>query len=121
MHDVGYGKPPLHTRFGAGNNANPNGKTSVQRKAEIANAEKATLVRGRLLDAIVDATETGSSASLAFIESGVLKLIKDAEDRGLGTSIQSINHTTEDKSQSPVRELTDEQLQAIIDANAKPD
>ncbi len=103
MGEVGYGKPPVETRFGAGNKANPAGKTSVQRKAEIANAEKATLIRGRLLDAIVEATMGGASTDL--IEAGLLKLLKDAEDRGLGTAVQSVNVESPAGSMSPTKIL----------------
>ncbi len=101
MGEVGYKKPPVETRFGAGNRANPAGKTSVQRKAEIANAEKATLIRGRLLDAIVEATAGG--ASMDLIEAGILKLLKDAEDRGLGTAVQSVNVESPTGSMSPAK------------------
>jgi len=88
MSEVGYKKPPVETRFGQPN-GNPIGATSEQRKAEIANAEKATLIRGRLLDAVVEATESG--ASVEHIEAAMLKLLKDSEDRGLGTAVQSLN------------------------------
>lgn len=99
MSKVGYKSPPVETRFGAGNKANPNGKTSKQRKAEIANAEKATIIRGRLLDAVIQATENG--ASLDFIEAGILKLVKDAEDRGLGTAVQSVNVESPNGTMTP--------------------
>ena len=99
MSEVGYKKPPVETRFGAGEKANPQGKTSEQRKAEIANAEKATLIRGRLLDAVIEATENG--ASLDYIEAGMLKLIKDAEDRGLGTAVQSLNVESPNGTMTP--------------------
>jgi hypothetical protein len=120
MSEVGYKKPPVETQFGAGKKANPQGKTSEQRRAEIANAEKATLLRGRMLDAVIEATSDGDKATLEFIEAGVLKLLKDVEDRGLGTAVQSINHTSDDRSMSPARELSDAELQAVIDANADP-
>jgi hypothetical protein len=101
MSEVGYKKPPAHTQFGAGESGNPIGKTTKQRDAEIANAEKATLVRGRLLDAVIEATEAGDTASLQFIEAGVLKLLKDAEDRGLGTAVQSLNVESPNGTMTP--------------------
>ena len=64
MSEVGYKKPPVETQFGAGQKANPQGKTSEQRKAEIANAEKATLLRGRMLDAVIEATSHGDAVTL---------------------------------------------------------
>ena len=106
MSKVGYKKPPVETQFGAGQKANPQGKTSDQRKAEIANAEKATIIRGRLLDAVINATEAG--ATIEHIEASILKLVKDAEDRGLGTSVQSLNVESPQGTMTPtkiVREL----------------
>ena len=98
MSEVGYKKPPVETQFG-GVRGNPQGVTSKQRKAEIANAEKATLVRSRLLDAVITATESG--ATMDQIEAGLLKLIKDAEDRGLGTPTQSINVESPNGTMTP--------------------
>ena len=51
MSEVGYKKPPKHTRFGEPN-GNPVGKTSTQRAMEIANAERATRIRVRFLEAL---------------------------------------------------------------------
>jgi hypothetical protein len=98
MSKVGYKKPPVETQFGQPN-GNPTGKTAKQRDAEIANAEKATLIRGRLLDAVMVATEAG--ASLDHIEASILKLVKDAEDRGLGTAVQSVNVESPNGTMTP--------------------
>jgi hypothetical protein len=100
MQKVGFKNPPKNRQFGQPE-GNPNGKTSKQKIMEMANAEKATLVRGRLLDAVIEATEAGDTASLQFIEAGVLKLLKDAEDRGLGTAVQSINVESPDGTMTP--------------------
>ena len=108
MSEVGYKKPPVETQFGAGQKANPQGKTSEQRKAEIANAEKATLLRGRMLDAVIEATSHGDAVTLDYIEAGVLKLLKDVEDRAHGTPKQSVDNTSSDGSMTPtkiIREL----------------
>ena len=101
MNEVGYKKPPKHTQFGAGESGNPAGKTSEQRQSEIANAEKATLLRGRMLDAIVEALDQEDGDALKFIEAGVLKLLKDAEDRGLGTAVQSLNLESPNGTMTP--------------------
>jgi hypothetical protein len=100
-YKVGYGKPPKHTQFGAGETGNASGKTSAQRKSEYANAEKATLLRGRMLDAVIEATSHGDKATLEFIEAGVLKLLKDVEDRAHGTPKQSVDNTSSDGSMTP--------------------
>jgi len=111
---VGKGKPPVEHQIKPGQVLNPGGKTSAQKRMEMANAEKATIIRGRLLAAIMAATDPkkGKAKSLEYIEAGVLKLLKDAEDRGLGTAVQSLNHVSEDGSMSPSR--------IVIEA-AKPD
>lgn len=101
MSDVGYKKPPKETRFGAGNKANPQGKTSAQRKAEIENAEKATLIRSRLLDAVIEAIEV-DGVSITMVEAAMLKLLKDSEDRGLGTAVQSVNIESPEGTMTPV-------------------
>lgn len=116
MSKVGYKNPPKHTQFGAGESGNPQGKTAAQRKAEIANAEKATLIRGRLLDAVISATDAG--ASLYHIESSILKLVKDAEDRGLGTAVQSVNLESPNGTMTPkpsvdLSGLTDKELKQL--------
>ena len=61
----------------------------------------------------------GKAKSLEYIEAGVLKLLKDAEDRGLGTSVQSLNLESPDGSMSPkpaldVSRLSPEALAEIV-------
>ena len=51
-YEVGKGKPPKEHQFKPGDVGNPGGKTSEQRKLEIANAERATRIRGRFLEAL---------------------------------------------------------------------
>lgn len=86
-------------KFEPGKSGNPGGKTAAQRRAEVENAEKATLLRGKLLDALVDATEGG--AKMDHIDAAILKLLKDSEDRGLGTPVQSVNIESPDGSMTP--------------------
>ena len=118
---VGKGKPPVEHQVKPGQVLNPGGKTSAQKRMEMANAEKATIIRGRLLAAIMAATDPkkGKAKSLEYIEAGVLKLLKDAEDRGLGTSVQSLNLESPDGSMSPkpaldVSRLSPEALAEIV-------
>ncbi len=87
--------PPEETRFKPGQSGNPGGKTSAQRKMEIANAERATRIRMRLLQAIDEATMTPE------LTSEVLKLIKDSEDRGLGTPTNKTAFTDSDGNDIP--------------------
>ena len=97
------------TRFKKGENRNPQGKTSEQKKQEYKNALIATRLRGRMLEALENELIEADEAELAavmendpkrlkkvnaaklMINANVLKLLKDTEDRGLGTPIQSVN------------------------------
>lgn len=101
-----YGKPPVHSQFKKGQVANPGGKTSEQRKAEIRNAELATKIRTRMLEAVQAALQEDISTAnaLARIEANILKLIKDSEDRGLGQPKAAIDVSNDDGSlqQEPI-------------------
>jgi hypothetical protein len=71
---------------------NPGGKTKEQKRLEIRNAETAMRIRQRLLDTLDAKLENldDEDKVLEFLEGATLKLIKDAEDRGLGAPIQDI-------------------------------
>jgi hypothetical protein len=97
MH--GNPNPSPETRFQPGESGNPGGKTSEQRKLEIENAERATRIAGKLLVALDDAMADG--AQLNLIGPAVLKLIKDSQDRGLGTPKQSILHGNDPDNPMP--------------------
>lgn len=110
---VGYKNPPKHTRFGAGNNANPAGKTSEQKRLEYANAEAAMRIRERILRAAEAKLNECSTDDVLekFVEAAMLKLLKDSEDRGLGAPVQAVDHSSKDGTMTP-RDTSD----AIIDA-----
>ena len=98
-YEVGKGKPPKHTRFGQPG-ANPQGKTSEQKRLEMLNAEAAMRIRARALHA-VEAKLNECSAEQAIemlVEAAMLKLLKDSEDRGLGSPLQPVDHTSTDGS-----------------------
>lgn len=99
-YEVGYGKPPVETRFGAGNKANPIGKTSEHRKAEIEAAELAA--KSRLAAVAAFARLMDGSASdedrIALVDANALKLLKDSEDRAFGTASQHVDQTSSDGS-----------------------
>lgn len=100
--------------FEPGQSGNPGGKTSAQRKLEVENAEKATRLQAFLLDREIGAiTEPADVAASEHVRQALadvlsptqlqtvlstltvaltnerLKLIKDAQDRGLGTPKQT--------------------------------
>jgi hypothetical protein len=101
MAKGGHKKSPA-TRFG-GPRGNIPGKTGLQRELEILNAQKATEIRARLLDAVKAALQedTSTANALARIETNVLKLLKDSEDRGLGTPKASVDLLNSDGSLKP--------------------
>jgi len=102
-YEIGYKKPPLSARFKPGNKANPGGKSSEQATLERRNAEAALRIRERILQAAeAKLVECSTDEVLEqFVEAAMLKLLKDAEDRGLGAPVQP--HTSPDGSFGPTR------------------
>lgn len=114
-YEVGKGKPPKDKQFAPGTSGNPGGKTSEQRKLEIANAERATRIRARFLEALESLMLEHPEKETIIEErltTEVLRLIKEAEDRGLGTAVQSVNVESPNGTMTPTR--------IVIEA-AKPD
>ncbi len=98
MSEVGYKKPPKDAAFKPGQSGNPGGKSSEQRRLEIENAEIATQLRSRLLRSLVtefDEIDAKDGTIAGAIKTEILKLIKDSEDRGLGTPIATVQGTGE--------------------------
>jgi hypothetical protein len=126
MSEVGYKKPPKNTQFGA-KNGNPQGRTSEQRKMEIANAERATRIRARMLEALEGLMNDHPEKEAIvgnLVKGDILRLIKEAEDRGLGTPVQSINMESPDGTMTPrgldVSKLSTEALAEIMRAADAP-
>lgn len=121
----GNPNPSPETRFQAGHRANPNGKTSEQKRVEMENLELALKAKNRFLRALVAKQEEQSTDEVLDGMSGadILRLIKDAEDRVSGTPKQSVDLSSNDGSMSPKepRELTDDELAKIVAAaHGKP-
>lgn len=92
------------TQFKPGQSGNPGGKTSAQRQLEAENAERATRIRAKLLEALeARLSEDGADAE-KDIRGEVLKLLKDSEDRGLGAPKQPVEHDVSD----PLRDFFDQ-------------
>jgi hypothetical protein len=99
----GNHNPECPTKWQPGQSGNPGGKTSEHRKAEIRAAELAAKVQLDLVEALsntLDAAE-GDETKLAAIKADVLKLLKDAQDRGYGTPKSSVDLSSEDGSFAP--------------------
>lgn len=99
----GNPNPSPATRFVKGQSANPGGKSSEQVSIERRNAAAALRIRERMLqaaEATLDNLDGDQIAkALEMIEPAMLKLLKDAEDRGLGAPVQ--DHRSSDGSMSP--------------------
>ena len=92
-YEVGKGKPPKNRRFGQPE-GNPNGKTAEQKRLEMLNAEAAMRIRARALSAVeakLNECSTDEAIDM-LVEAAMLKLLKDSEDRGLGSPTQSITN-----------------------------
>lgn len=113
-NEVGYKKPPKHSRFKPGQVANPGGKTSEQKRMEMDNLQLALQAKNRFLRALVAKQEDQSTDEVLDGMSGsdILRLIKDAEDRVSGTPRQSVDLSSEDGSMSP-KDASDAVLMAL--------
>lgn len=99
-YEVGYGKPPEHTKWTAGVSGNPGGKTSEHRKAEVRAAEAAAKVQADLIEALARVMDTAKDDAdkLAYIRAEVNTLLKNAQDRAFGSPTQQIDSTSSDGS-----------------------
>jgi Tfp pilus assembly protein PilX len=105
----GNPNPSPATRFGAGNRANPNGKTSEQKRLEMStaeaalrNAEAAIRIRAKLLAATeAQIASAKPDEVMVMIEAAMLKLLTDSETRGLGAPVQPVDHSSTDGSMTP--------------------
>jgi hypothetical protein len=119
--------PSPATRFKPGQSGNPRGKTGFQREMEIRNAQVATQVRGDFLDALqIMMLENPTKEErarleiaqrrLAMLSPDTLRLLKDSEERGLGSpqSTAAVQVTNPDGSlkQATARDIALELLSA---------
>jgi hypothetical protein len=116
-YEVGKGKPPKNRRFGQPE-GNPNGKTSEQKRLELANAEAAMRIRARALHAVeAKLNECSTEEAIEMlVEAAMLKLLKDSEDRGLGAPKSALDLSSTDGSMTP-KGIPDD-LAAALDAIA---
>lgn len=98
----GNPNPSPATRFGAGEKANPQGKTSEQKKNEMRASELASKMTVDMMEAFVkiagNADEDGEIAGL--LSADLVNLIKEANNRAHGTPKASVDLTSEDGSMS---------------------
>lgn len=102
-YKVGYGKPPLHTRFGQPG-SNPMGVTRENQEKRKENARKATEIRSKLLDAVLLRMENKSPDEIAsMLDQALNTMLKDTENRGLGMPKQQTDITSSDGSVAPAK------------------
>ena len=111
------GNPPAEYRFKPGQSGNPGGKTKEQRRLEVENAERATRIRGQLLAALEETLLAHRDvADLSGITQSItgdnLRMLKDAEDRGLGAPKQTVELADHRKTDE---ELVGELIEGGID------
>lgn len=99
----GNPNPSPETRFKPGDEwaGNGKGKTSAHRRAEVAAAERAALIRDRALSEMLEKIERGEMTALEAITSDNLRLFKDSEDRAHGTPKQSVQHGSDPDNPMP--------------------
>jgi hypothetical protein len=100
----GNPNPSPETRFKPGQSGNPGGKTSAQRDLEIANAERATRIRARMLEALEGVMNEHPEKDKIIdnlVRADILRLVKEAEDRGLGTPKQSLDVESPNGTMTP--------------------
>lgn len=85
-YEIGRGKPPKKYQIGQPDGPKP-GKTKETARKEAINAAIALELRSMLLDALMDVFKEGGDI-LKHLDPHTLKLLKDAEDRGLGAPVQ---------------------------------
>jgi hypothetical protein len=90
----GNPNPSPETRFTVGKRANPNGKTSAQKKAEMQAGEIAAQIQAKLLAHLAEQDPATMAESLSG--SDLMKLIKDAMDRQFGTATQKVEASGKD-------------------------
>jgi hypothetical protein len=110
--------------FEAGQSGNPGGKTSEQRRMEIANAERATRIRARMLEALegmMNEHPEKENIIGGLVKGDILRLMKEAEDRGLGTPVQSVNVESPNGTMTPkgvdLSKLSTEALAELVAAH----
>jgi hypothetical protein len=111
--------PSHETRFKPGVSGNPSGRSTEELIAMNEAAKISANLRLAALSCLQGKVDNGEDL-LEYLDANILNLFKQSEDRAHGTPQQSVNHTSDDRSMSPARELSDAELQAVIDANADP-
>jgi hypothetical protein len=120
----GNPNPSPETRYG-GPRGNAPRKTTEQREAEIRNAWIATDIRSRFLERLHARFADDAMVDAALDKLNINALLKDTEDRGLGSAKASLDMTTNGKDLPggiDLNQLSPEalaELVALNDAAAK--
>ena len=90
----GNPNPSPATRFKPGNEFG-GGKTKEQRRLEVEAAVMAVKLRHAALFRMTEKVSSGETDAADVINSDLLRLFKDSEDRAHGTPKQAVEHTGE--------------------------
>ena len=107
-YEVGYGKPPKHTRFGEPGGNKP-GLTSEAAYALHEATEKTAKLYLEMISAVegkIDELKNAEDdpdkyAAMLAIKGDILRLMKDVMDRTHGAPTAKTDHTSSDGSMSP--------------------
>lgn len=101
-YEVGYGKPPQHTKWKPGQSGNPGGVDSETRNRINENARKAVKAQELFLDGLLAALENVTPEQREqLLRADHNKIIADAMDRALGKATQPTEVTNPDGSLAP--------------------
>jgi len=88
--------------FKKGQSGNPGGMSSAQARLIRENAEAASRIRAKLLEATEEVLKDANADEvLEKIEAAMLKLLTDSETRGMGAPVQQVDNTSSDGSLKP--------------------
>ena len=101
----GNPNPSPKTRFKKGKSGNPGGMSSEARRKIDEARDKAATVYLEMITALEKEISKKRAGKLDHIDPATLKLLKDIYDRSEGTPKQSVDHSSEDGSMSPITKI----------------
>lgn len=111
------GKRGVATQWKKGQSGNPGGLTKEARDAYIKSAEISAKLRLKALEALEQQIDApNADAAAIVVDQGVMQLMRDAENRALGTPKQSAEISGPDGGPIETRETGRAKLGQFLDA-----
>jgi len=107
-YEIGYGKPPKHTRFKPGRSGNPRGRPKAARGLN-------TIVRDTLMQKVAVRTASGETKKISRIEAVLQKTLEQAmkgNPRALSQLLKLYGDAVPDEKPEAVSSPADEDLTA---------